>query len=176
MKTLAVYDKPQLSVGIRFMLMGVDLSAYYQKTSKGYEIFLAPSNLDNNVQLSVSEIVAEFNKMAGSGSLSEEDIKKKVGDDVQLTLAAETNEPVQLDWEKIKFCLKMLFLNIKSETKEDGSEDKSVEYALSLQIIADELLPKDIKIFNVESLSFNVWNTQRTKVLEHMALIEPEAY
>lgn len=174
MKTLAVYEKPQLSVGIRFMLMGVDLSAYYQKTTNGYAIFLAPSNLDNNVQLSVSEIVAEFNKMAGGG-LTEDDIKKKVGDDVQLAVAAETDEPVQLDWSKIKFCLKMLFLNIKSETK-DGKEDKSVEYALSLQIIADELLPKDIHIFNVDSLSFNIWNTQRTKVLEHMALIEPEAY
>lgn len=175
MKTLAVYEKPQLAVGIRFIFMGVDLSAYYKKVSNGYEIFLAPTNVENNVQLSVSEIVAEFNKMAGGG-LKEEDIKNKVDGDVKLAAAAENGEPVQLSWDKIKFCLKMLFLNIKSVKKEDGTEDKSVEYALSLQIIADELFPKDIQIFNVDSLSFNIWNTQRTKVLEHMALIEPESY
>ncbi|MDE7192998.1 MAG: hypothetical protein K2O14_03405, partial [Oscillospiraceae bacterium] len=76
-----------------------------------------------------------------------------------------------IDCGSIKFCLKMLFLNIDSE-----ADTKTTEYALSLQIIADGLIPKEITVFNVKSLSFNIWNTQRQNVLDKMALTNPESF
>ena len=38
------------------------------------------------------------------------------------------------------------------------------------------LIPKEIKIFQIDSLSFNIWNTQRQTVLEKMALITPDSF
>ena len=121
MKNLQVTEKVQLSVGLKFTFMGVDLSSYYKKTADGYQIFLAPAN------------------------------------------------------DSVKFCLKMLFLNIESK-KNGETEEKTVEYALSLQINAEGLIPKEIKIFQIDSLSFNIWNTQRQTVLEKMALITPDSF
>ena len=163
MKNLQVTEKVQLSVGLKFTFMGVDLSSYYKKTADGYQIFLAPANVSNDVQLTLKEMIGQFNGMAGEGALSEDDVKSKI---------AEEEDPQvvnAIDFDSVKFCLKMLFLNIETE-------EKTVEYALSLQINAEGLIPKEIKIFQIDSLSFNIWNTQRQTVLEKMALITPDSF
>ena len=163
MKNLRTTEKPQLSVGLEFTFMGVDLSAYYTKKQTGYQIFVAPMNVDNKAEISLSEMIDQFNKLAGAGTLSEEDVKKKI--------ESEDTNAVGIDWGAIRFCLKMLFLNIDSE-----ADTKTTEYALSLQIIAEDLIPKEITVFNVKSLSFNIWNTQRQNVLDRMSLTNPEAF
>ena len=38
MKNLQVTEKVQLSVGLKFTFMGVDLSSYYKKTADGYQV------------------------------------------------------------------------------------------------------------------------------------------
>ncbi len=158
-------EKPQLAIGLDFTFMGVDLSSYYKKTSDGYEIFLAPSNIDNNVTLTIKEIVEQFNKMAGDGAIKQEDIEGKIAGSENVNLAEDIN------FDSIRFCLKMLFLNIKS-----SGGKTTAEYALSLQIIADDLIPKEIQIFNIKCLSFNIWNTKRQNVLDKMALTTPESF
>lgn len=164
MQSLQTTEKPQLSVGLEFTFMGVDLGAYYTKKIDGYQIYVAPMNVDNKAEISLSEMIEQFNQLAGAGSLSEDDVKRKIETE-------ENSETVaNIDWGSIKFCLKMLFLNIDSE-----KDTKTTEYALSLQIIADELIPKEITVFNVKSLSFNIWNTKRQNVLDKMALSTPES-
>jgi len=165
MKNVQLTEKPQLSVGLEFTFMGVDLGAYYTKKPSGYQIFVAPMNVDNRAEVSLSEMIEQFNQLAGAGSLSEDNVKKKIKTEENSDTAANIN------WGSIKFCLKMLFLNIDSE-----ADVKTTEYALSLQIIADGLIPKDITVFNVKSLSFNIWNTQRQNVLDKMALTTPESF
>lgn len=163
MNDVQVIEKPQLSVGLEFTFMGVDLGAYYTKKNTGYRIFVAPMNVDNNTAISLSEMIKQFNQLAGAGSLSEDEVKSKI--------ESEENNSNGLNWDSIKFCLKMLFLDI------DREEDKNTtEYALSLQIIAEGLIPKDITVFNVKSLSFNIWNTHHQKVLDKMALTTPETF
>ena len=61
MKNLQVTEKVQLSVGLKFTFMGVDLSSYYKKTADGYQIFLAPANVSNDVQLTLKEMIGQFN-------------------------------------------------------------------------------------------------------------------
>lgn len=169
MRNLQVTEKVQLSVGLKFTFMGVDLSAYYKKIDNGYQIFMAPTNVSNDVQLTLKEMVGQFNGIAGENALSEEDVKNKIAED-------EDPQVVNaIDFDSVKFCLKMLFLNIESK-KNGESEEKTVEYALSLQISADGLIPKEIKILQIDSLSFNIWNTQRQAVLERMALITPDSF
>lgn len=158
-------EKPQLAIGLDFTFMGVDLSSYYKKTSDGYEIFLALSNINNDVRLTVKEIVDQFNKMAGDGAISQEDIEQKISGSENVELADG------IDFGSIGFCLKMLFLNIKS-----AAGTTTAEYALSLQIVAEDLIPKEIQIFNIKSLSFSIWNTKRQNVLDKMALTTPESF
>ncbi len=165
MKNVQLPEKPQLSVGLEFTFMGVDLGAYYTKKTSGYQIFVAPMSVDNRVEVSLSEMVEQFNKLVDADSLSEDDVKKKIETE------ENSDTAMNIDWGSIKFCLKMLFLNIDSE-----ADVKTTEYALSLQIIADNLIPKEITIFNVKSLSFNIWNTHRQSVLDKMALTTPESF
>lgn len=165
MKDLQVTAKPQLSVGLEFTFMGVNLGSYFTNTSAGYHIFVAPLDVNNDVAVSLNEMIAQFNQLAGAGSLSEDDVKRKIGCEENYACGAN------IDWNSIKFSLKMLFLDIDRE-----GEKNTTEYALSLRIIADGLIPKDITVFNVKSLSFNIWNTRRQKVLDKMALTIPEAF
>lgn len=81
MKNLQVTEKVQLSVGLKFTFMGVDLSSYYKKTADGYQIFLAPANVSNDVQLTLKEMIGQFNGMAGEGALSEDDVKSKIAEE-----------------------------------------------------------------------------------------------
>ena len=166
MKTFQETEKPQLSVGLEFTFMGVDLGAFYTKKPGGFQIFVAPMNVDNNVGITLDEMIAQFNQLAGDGALDAEKVKEKI----------ESEEPPEnlkdINWGTIKFCLKMLFLNIDWET--DKKDIK--EYALSLQILADGLIPKEITMFNVKSLSFNIWNTKRQNVLDKMSLMTPESF
>lgn len=164
MQSLQMTEKPNLSVGLGFTFMGVDLGAYYTKKPDGYQIFVAPMNVNNKTEISLSEMIEQFNQLAGAGSLSEDDVKNKIETEENYDAGAN------IDWGSIKFCLKMLFLNIDSE-----KDTKTTEYALSLQIIADGLIPKEITVFNVKSLSFNIWNTKRQNVLDKMALSTPES-
>lgn len=55
-------------------------------------------------------------------------------------------------------------------------KENVTEYALSLRILADGLIPKGISMFNVKSLSFNIWNTTRQNVLDKMSLMTPESF
>lgn len=160
---LQTTEKPQLSVGLEFKFMDVELGAYYTKKDKGYRIFVAPMNVDNNKAISLSEMIKQFNQLAGAGSLSEGEVKSKI--------ESEKPNGSGLDWNSIKFCLKMLFLDIDRE-----EEKNTTEYALSLQIIAEGLIPDDITVFNFKSLSFNIWNTNNRKVLDKMALTTPETF
>lgn len=160
MGNMQTTEKPQLSVGLEFTFMGVDLGAYYTKKPNGYQIFVAPTNVDNKAAISLSEMIEQFNQLAGAGSLSEDDVKNKI----------DTDKNAGVDWGSIKFCLKMLFLNIDSET-----DTKTTEYALSLQIIADKLIPEEITLINVKCLNFNIWNTKRQNVIDKMALSTPES-
>ena len=81
MKNLQVTEKVQLSVGLKFTFMGVDLSSYYKKTADSYQIFLAPANVSNDVQLTLKEMIGQFNGMAGEGALSEDDVKSKIAEE-----------------------------------------------------------------------------------------------
>lgn len=166
MKALQESEKPQISVGLEFTFMGVDLGAFYSKKPGGFQIFVAPMSVDNNVGITLDEMIAQFNQLAGDGALDAEKVKEKIESE-------ESPENLAgIEWNNIKFCLKILFLNISRET---GKEDIT-EYALSFQILADGLIPKEITMFNVKSLSFNIWNTKRQNVLDKMPLMTPELF
>lgn len=167
MQSLQTTEKPQLSVGLEFTFMGVDLGAFYKKKNDVHQIFVAPMSVDNRAELTLSEMIKQFNELAGTGVLSEDDVKRKIETD------KNNDTAVNLDWKTIKFCLKMLFLNIEIGANEKA---KSIEYALSLQIIADGLIPDEIEVFNIKSLTFNIWNTERQSVLDKMALSTPEIF
>lgn len=168
MENLQTAEKPKLSVGLEFMFMGVDLGAYYIKKDDGYQIFAAPMDIDNKAEISLQDMVDQFNKLT---KLQGEDMLTTDKVISEIKSGENVDKATNIDLTSIKFRLKMLFLNINSTKTE-----KTTEYALSLEIIADGLIPSDIEIFNVKRLSFNIWNTARPKVLDKMALTMPEEF
>ena len=61
------------------------------------------------------------------------------------------------------------------------STDKQIsvrflEYAFSLTVDSKEVIPEEITFLNIENVTFSIWNTTRSKVIEKMALITPETY
>lgn len=168
MENLQTAEKPKLSVGLEFMFMGVDLGAYYIKKDDGYQIFAAPMDIDNKAEISLQDMVDQFNKLT---KLQGEDMLTTDKVISEIKSGENVDKATNIDLNSIKFRLKMLFLNINSTKTE-----KTTEYALSLEIIADGLIPSDIEIFNVKRLSFNIWNTARPKVLDKMALTMPEEF
>ena len=66
-------------------------------------------------------MIGQFNGMAGEGALSEDDVKSKI---------AEEEDPQvvnAIDFDSVKFCLKMLFLNIESkEKRRNGRKDSRI--------------------------------------------------
>ncbi len=156
----------QFELGAKIKLMGVDLSSFYKKSNDVHQILVMPSNLDNNAVISIDEMIKDFNSFFGE-ELTPEDIKDKINA-IQDTSKTEGTNDKTINYEDIRFCLKMLYLNIKK-----SSSGKTIEYALSIQIIMDGLIPNDIKLFNVDSLSLNIWNTQNKDIIDRMSLIDP---
>lgn len=164
MYNVNISEKPQLMVGVDFVFMGVEMGASYHKTSTGYEILVAPSVLDNNVGLTIKEMVEQFNSLGGD-KLSEDDVKSKIESENEVL--ADLNG---VSWDSIRFILKMLFLNVKRNTADPSGD--ITEYAISLVVDCADLLPAQT-VINIKSITFNVWNTQRQTILEKMSLISP---
>ena len=74
--------------------------------------------------------------------------------------------------EDIVIKLQMAYLYICKK-----GENSVLEYAFQLQVVTEGLVPETIKpIVDVTNLSISVWNTDRKKVVDKMALITVDEY
>lgn len=156
----------QLEVGAEITFMNVTLNSSYSKTEDGYQILIMPSNLDNIATVSIGEMINDVKELFDE-KLEQKNVEEKINavQDVESDNAAA----LKIDYTKIKFCLKMIYLNIKKK-----GDKKTIEYAVSVQMVTDKLVPADIKIFKVNSLSFNIWNTKNADILNRMSLTDPQ--
>lgn len=159
----------QLEVGAEVTFMGVTLNSTYTKSGDDYQIFIMPSNLNNNAKVSIGKMIKDFNELFKE-DLKQENIEEKINA-TQDTDPTGSGNVSTIDYTQIEFCLKMIYLNIKKK-----GEEKTIEYAISVQIVMDKLVPDNIKIFKVNSLSFNIWNTKNIDILNRMSLVDPELF
>ena len=155
------------SIGIDFSLIGTQLHAMYEKNEGGYAVLLIPSEQTPDSGISVKDLIDDIKKMAKGVSGSDTAV-----DTTQLETAMEGGGSTSMKLEVIVIKLQMAYLYICKK-----GENSVLEYAFQLQVVTEGLVPETIKpIVDVTNLSISVWNTDRKKVVDKMALITVDEY
>lgn len=163
-------------VGVDFSLIGTKLHAAYEKRENGYSVLLVPSvqNADNSVNL--GQVVKDIQQLISGESGKPEDIKE-LTDSLEKSVAnldKNAGDPAKkkgLDAVEIK--LNMAYLYIK----EESGKERIVEYAFQMNILTEGLIPESVaKLVDVSRVAIAVWNTNRKKVIEKMALETIDSY
>ena len=159
------------SIGIDFSLIGTQLHAMYEKNEGGYAVLLIPSEQTPDSGISVKDLIDDIKKMARGVTGSDTAV-----DTAQLekamTEAAKEGGSTSMKLEDIVIKLQMAYLYICKK-----GENSVLEYAFQLQVVTEGLVPETIKpIVDVTNLSISVWNTDRKKVVDKMALITVDEY
>lgn len=160
------------NIGIDFSLIGTKLHAAYEKSgADGYAILLMPSQQTAENGVSIGEVISDIKKLVGGvdakadTSSLEEDLKSGVSG-----LEGEGGDGFNLNNLMIK--LQMAFLYIRKSEKES-----TIEYAFQLQVISKDVIPKAIQqLITIDNVSISVWNTQRQKIVDKMALVTISDY
>lgn len=164
------------SIGIDFSLIGTMLHAMYEKNDTGYAVLLIPSEQSPDSGISVMDLIEDIKKMSKGVSGSDTAVDTKQLEDAMTSAAKEgsggdSGKSMKLDEIIIK--LQMAYLYICKK----GDSDSILEYAFQLQVVTDGLVPEAIKpIVDVTNLSISVWNTDRKKVVDKMALVTVDEY
>ena len=155
------------SIGIDFSLIGTQLHAMYEKNEGGYAVLLIPSEQTPDNGISVKDLIDDIKKMAKGVSGRDTAQLEKA-----MTEAAKEGGSTSMKLEDIVIKLQMAYLYICKK-----GENSVLEYAFQLQVVTEGLVPETIKpIVDVTNLSISVWNTDRKKVVDKMALITVDEY
>jgi len=169
-------DNFKMLLGTKFTILGSKQTAAFKKDDKGYTILLMPSEQEKNEGITIEKMVADINSLikgvtGTDGTLTSEAVQNQIGTSVTDKNDSKDDKSKTFDITKIKVILNMAYLYINSTESE-----KTIEYAFNLTIDAHELIPQDIKFLNIENLTIAIWNTNRTKILDKMALFDPKTY
>lgn len=161
-------------VGVDFSLIGTKLHAAYEKKENGYAVLLVPSvqNADNSVSL--GEVVKDIQKlMGGSGAADVKELTESLEKSVA-SIDKNAGDPAKkkgLDAVEIKLGMAYLYI------KEESGKERIVEYAFQMNIFTEGLIPEAVaKIIDVSRVAIAVWNTNRKKVVDTMALETIDSY
>lgn len=157
-----VSESLSLRLGAEFTLLRTPLFAGVEKDGdNGFELLIMPTDKIAGVGMTITEMVADINKLMGkSDALNAEDVKKQL---------SSLNPNGNIHFETITVSLCQAFLRYKSTGGAEGGSGKA-EYAIAIVIDASELLPADMGLININRLTLSVWNTTRPFVLERMGL------
>lgn len=172
-----------LAVGVNFDLLQTNLSAMYEKTDKGSRILLMPTTVTAPKTVTMGEMVAEFQKSFGM---------EKAEETIKGNLNGVQQGGSSFNWDKITFQLQAAFLYKEITPDEQKAADAKAqaqaqnkpaqqngqasatatekgvtEYAFAIAVNVEEALPS-LGFFQLKSLYFAVWNTQRQRVLTQM--------
>lgn len=161
-------------VGVDFSLIGTKLHAAYEKKENGYAVLLVPSvqNADNSVSL--GEVVKDIQKlMGGSGAADVKELTESLEKSVA-SIDKNAGDPAKkkgLDAVEIKLGMAYLYI------KEESGKERIVEYAFQMNILTEGLIPEAVaKIIDVSRVAIAVWNMNRKKVVDMMALETIDSY
>ena len=155
------------SIGIEFSLIGTQLHAMYEKNEGGYAVLLIPSEQTPDSGISVKDLIDDIKKMAKGVSGSDTAVDTTQLETAMTEAAKEGGGSTSMKLEDIV---------IKLQICKKG-ENSVLEYAFQLQVVTEGLVPETIKpIVDVTNLSISVWNTDRKKVVDKMALITVDEY
>lgn len=153
-------------IGIELKVLGSDIVGIYEQTKEGYKILVAPSNPQSNEGITIDKLLEDINSLIGKTGEKE----KVNGNELKEQLKAAVPSNIKL--EEIVIKLKTAYLYVDSKK----GADTKLEYAFSLDIVTEGVLPKGIELVDVKRLTVSVWNTDREKVLNYMSLQKIDTY
>ncbi|MFQ9515040.1 MAG: hypothetical protein ACLRZ9_04340 [Eubacterium sp.] len=157
-------------VGIDFSLIGTQLHAAYEKRGEdGYAILLMPSEQMADNGVSIGEVIEDIKKMVNKVNENADTTGMEADLNEGLSSLSENKGTDQNKFElnKLMVKLQMAYLYI-----EKTKETSVLEYAFQIQIISKDVIPAAIReLVSVDNISFSVWNTNRKKVIDKMALV-----
>lgn len=158
------------NIGIDFSLIGTKLHATYEKKGKdGYAILLMPSEQTADNGVSIGEVIDDIKKLISS--VDENAKTDQMDADLENGTSGLSKEE-GFDVKKLIIKLQMAYLYIHK-----SGEESTLEYAFQLQIISKDVIPEAIKkLVTVDTISISIWNTERQKIMEQMALMSINEY
>lgn len=167
-------SETNMLLGLKFKILGSSQAAIYKKDGEGYEILLVPTQSEKNPGVTIKELVTQVNALVNGVDpnvkrLDEDDITKQIEG---ASSGSGEAEKKTVDFTKLKVILDMAYLYINAPKQ--GT--KTLEYAFSLVIDAKEVIPQEITFINIEQLTISIWNTERAKIKNQMALFDPKVY
>lgn len=161
-------------VGVDFSLIGTKLHTAYEKKENGYAVLLVPSVQNAGNSVSLGEVVKDIQKlMGGSGAADVKELTESLEKSVA-SIDKNAGDPAKkkgLDAVEIKLGMAYLYI------KEESGKERIVEYAFQMNILTEGLIPEAVaKIIDVSRVAIAVWNTNRKKVVDTMALETIDSY
>jgi hypothetical protein len=174
-------NKSMISVNAKVEFLGTDFVGVFETgstdsdeagkkvTTKETRVLVLPTDTEHD-GIKLTKIVSDVNDLIKAfstdpnpaPSLSEEDVKKKMQ---SFGLSV---------FDDITINLRQVFLYQDTTVKTDGQtkldEKKNMEYAINIEITNVLDLPKEFKLFNIQSIGLAIWNTDRKKVLDRMSI------
>lgn len=153
-----------MMVGGKFTLLGAQLNAGFEKNDAGQRIFVFQDLSTPNEGVTIDQLVSDVKRLMGKtdadpvNGLSADDIKGK------LSAVAKSNPG--FEFGAVRIVLQTVFLDLK--IPKVGAS--SAEYAFKVDVIAEGLIPEDIKLINIQRLTLAVWNTDNDKVKKQLAI------
>lgn len=150
-----------LMAGVNFTLLGTKLNMGFEKTDEGSHYFVFQDLSSPNGGASIGELIDDVKRLMGGKDvpgLTPEEIKNK------LTVINKPGSAFNIDDVRIR--LTTVYLDIRI----DKDDKKTTEYAFRLDIIAGGLLPPDIKLVNIDTITIAVWNTTNEKIKKQLAV------
>lgn len=157
---------PNLMAGVRFTLLGADLSAGYSKGDDGQRFFLHQDVSAPNEGVTIPQMISDVKKLLGLEDaaalpeLTEDKIKDKL---------TPLTKDGAFDINAVRVTLSTVYLKVFIPK----SGARTVEYALKVDVKMDGLISPEIKLVNIQSLTLAVWNTTDEAVKKQMALLAP---
>jgi hypothetical protein len=154
---------PNIMAGVKFTLLGTELTAGYSKSDDGQRIFVHQDVSATNDGVTIQQMIGDVRRLLGVGEaeavpeLTEEKVKDKLA---PLTQGA-------FDINAIRVILSTVYLKVFIPT----TGARTVEYALKVDVKMEGLISTDIKLINIKALTLAVWNTTDESVKKQMALL-----
>lgn len=150
-------------------LLNVSLTAAFERDDTGYRILVMPTDAKSN-PMSIGEMVDQVNKFIKDITGNENSVN---GNEISKQLEGLVNvDQGESILDKIKVCLKQVFLYVESKSDTQSGDvtnsTGNVEYAFDLEIQND--IAPGFEVFNLTSLEFAIWNTDRKAVIDRMEL------
>lgn len=168
--TTAGVQKLKMTFGLDFTFFGSNLNAMYTKKDNGYAILLLPSKAEAE-EISIQKMIDDVKEIISSIA-GKENADKADFSELNTSVTEMSGDKSEGILDKIRIRLRTAFLYINKE----GEANSQFEYALSLEVLADGLIPQEVKTLNVNKLSLAIWNTNRATILNQMAIGKIEDY